>query len=838
MVTLQLHERFGGLKLKDEKGHRTAMWEHTRLLPRKNTSLNNDLEHSASDRATQDKRKMWPLLTLLLVLGLACFPTQANGLSANGSLNGNDYTNLTTANSGFHPDINGFNFENYGGGFPAINLTPIEMQRMFGDRVIESKTVDDKIILTHPARRWMDEANKAIEGGHCEGMAVLSALIYYNKTSPIRFGGSVAGDLHIEDDLLQREIAYWWATQVTTPGGSIRVNDSPNAVFDTLAETFKEGLKAKEWWVMGLYLPDGSGGHSVTPYAVEDMGNGTAKIWIYDNNIPKAKRAIEIDRRANTWKYLASISPDEPSELYVGNASTRSLEIVSTSSRLGLQNCDFCNRGNSSSINVTKGALLSLNRSQIWLDGIKYILVNDSYGRRFGFLSSGDFVNEIPGAEKIDLMFQMTGNIDHRAVYIVPANQDISIQVVGTTQQPVSLIILSKWNWDPVENSPSCMPGFTIGQPHYISYIDTYHWNNKKGTSAGGTISLRSNDGRLYGPWNVENKPGPDGTPNALWICHPNTIIPAGTYTVIDSDPDSWSQNSRSNHCGFCKVEGYPTDRELWIFGPGYDLGVLNPNDNDLIHLAFTSDGIKVTITGANDGAILGLGNIERFVGNAQRTLEMDWSGNLGSNPENTKQPGCAECENEGVCTGPDSCACPYGYTGKYCEEPVCMLSCAHGTCIGPDKCRCDQGWSGPDCSTPISSGTPSSACPKGTKECNGACIDSSACCGGCPEGQTCDSGQCVTPPLTCPNGCSDHGICVEGGCDCGSGWSGTDCSTPVCTPSCENGGTCVGPDQCDCTSGWTGPGCSYCLSNVACHGICCPEGSFCGEIGCTGPPT
>ncbi|XP_070570755.1 multiple epidermal growth factor-like domains protein 6 [Ptychodera flava] len=43
-------------------------------------------------------------------------------------------------------------------------------------------------------------------------------------------------------------------------------------------------------------------------------------------------------------------------------------------------------------------------------------------------------------------------------------------------------------------------------------------------------------------------------------------------------------------------------------------------------------------------------------------------------------------------------------------------------------------------------------------------------------------------------------------------------CSTPICSPCCENGGTCVSPNVCDCPPGFSGPRCSestnYCASN------------------------
>jgi hypothetical protein len=91
-----------------------------------------------------------------------------------------------------------------------------------------------------------------------------------------------------------------------------------------------------------------------------------------------------------------------------------------------------------------------------------------------------------------------------------------------------------------------------------ITYIDTYHWNYGQGTSSGGTITLRKDDGTEYGPWQVETKPGQGGVPNAWWIAYPNEVIPAGTYTIIDSEPETWSKNSESNDGGFSKVEGHP----------------------------------------------------------------------------------------------------------------------------------------------------------------------------------------------------------------------------------------------------------------------------------------
>ncbi|SFI31857.1 hypothetical protein SAMN05192551_1121, partial [Tindallia magadiensis] len=109
-----------------------------------------------------------------------------------------------------------------------------------------------------------------------------------------------------------------------------------------------------------------------------------------------------------------------------------------------------------------------------------------------------------------------------------------------------------------VLNRPTNPTQFTIQQPHQITKIETYHWNNQRGAPAG-SIGLQHADGTMYGPWTATARTGYLDTPNAYWFVEPNVTIKAGTYTVIDSDPDSWSHNSQSNNEGFARVWGNAT---------------------------------------------------------------------------------------------------------------------------------------------------------------------------------------------------------------------------------------------------------------------------------------
>jgi len=99
-------------------------------------------------------------------------------------------------------------------------------------------------------------------------------------------------------------------------------------------------------------------------------------------------------------------------------------------------------------------------------------------------------------------------------------------------------------------------PTFEVPSASTITKIETYHWNDAAGHGSTGTISLSADDGTVYGPWETAGRPGQGGVPNAYWAAVPNVALPAGSYTVIDSDPGTWSQNADSGGVGFAVVYG------------------------------------------------------------------------------------------------------------------------------------------------------------------------------------------------------------------------------------------------------------------------------------------
>ncbi|MBP9935716.1 MAG: tetratricopeptide repeat protein [Pyrinomonadaceae bacterium] len=116
--------------------------------------------------------------------------------------------------------------------------------------------------------------------------------------------------------------------------------------------------------------------------------------------------------------------------------------------------------------------------------------------------------------------------------------------------------VLNNGNIYGVSNGPTSPTAFKVTGKWVLTYIQTYHWNNATGMSPG-YISLTENSGTKYGPWRATGTPGQGGVRNAYWEVRPNVVLPPGTYTIVDSSPATWSQNSQSGGKGFAVVKGY-----------------------------------------------------------------------------------------------------------------------------------------------------------------------------------------------------------------------------------------------------------------------------------------
>jgi hypothetical protein len=158
-----------------------------------------------------------------------------------------------------------------------------------------------------------------------------------------------------------------------------------------------------------------------------------------------------------------------------------------------------------------------------------------------------------------------SGGLYAKAVLLTPVGLTPTASGPGPAfaSCPLSLpsggYIFDNWNICGVKNGPTKDTVFKIDAPYLITFIATYHWNYGSGALPGDKgISVKDTSGKVFGPWSVTTSAGSGGKANVNWECHPGIVLPAGTYTVIDPDAATWSQNDGSGNSGFARVAGSP----------------------------------------------------------------------------------------------------------------------------------------------------------------------------------------------------------------------------------------------------------------------------------------
>lgn len=286
------------------------------------------------------KRVLFAVASLLLAAQLGAAPALA----------------ALIVDGGFRPAANGFKFQNHGNTLagpvdaegnptqvPVTNLTAAEMIRFFGNQVCASGS-GQSCVLTPPAKQWMEQQNQSMDGGHCSGYSIMSALVYSGSVSASDFGAAAINDLNLAGNTpLQREIAYWAATQGLLPGGGMdSQNKDYDYVLDTLNAELAKPAAERQLFELGIQKRDQSGGHSILPYAIDSLGNNKFDVLVYDNNYPGREMRINIDRTAKTWKYATSADPSQAASDYDGDAASKTLFIRNVAARLLPQQCPFC----------------------------------------------------------------------------------------------------------------------------------------------------------------------------------------------------------------------------------------------------------------------------------------------------------------------------------------------------------------------------------------------------------------------------------------------------------------------------------------------------------------
>ncbi|MBI5373631.1 MAG: carboxypeptidase regulatory-like domain-containing protein [Sphingobacteriales bacterium] len=209
-----------------------------------------------------------------------------------------------------------------------------------------------------------------------------------------------------------------------------------------------------------------------------------------------------------------------------------------------------------------------------------------------------------PGDKKTEPTTTKPGNSNDKGVNPADASTEVKIFDNG--------------NIGGVSSGPSRSTQFSLAKSTFITRIENYHYFN--GGRKPGTIAIQHSNGQKYGPWQAYGILGQGGVQNAYWVVQPRIQLPAGTYTVIDSDPSTWSQNGQSKNCGFTTV---------WAPKENKQTGT-NPNDPGYtVEEVETGGGVtaeRIFITGDIDN--LGFGfpkGFDVFSGNSTSSHGYPW---------------------------------------------------------------------------------------------------------------------------------------------------------------------------------------------------------------------
>lgn len=346
----------------------------------------------------------------------------------------------TAADGGFGGTVGGyqfifkthsFAFENYVNSPGIVNLTPVEVRRMFGDAVCAGSLTADSCELTPAASKWLEATSNAMNGGHCEGMAVVAGLFATGALKASDFGAATAYELTLPGNTkLQREIGYWWATQTVAPTNTAETKGAQGITPTEVVSRIKKMVESGgEVWSIGLYKRDMSGGHAVTPISTEERG-GKQYIKVYENNLPNEIREFEVDPVANTWKYFASTNPNEPGATYDGDATTANLTLTPNSVRGQRQACPTCGTVEADGKSV-KGSAVSYR--EVNVSGDAHVLIADGSGHQLGYVA-GAFVNTFPGATTGPFKRAPTTYASvSDPTYRLPLNVPLTVTLDGTT---------------------------------------------------------------------------------------------------------------------------------------------------------------------------------------------------------------------------------------------------------------------------------------------------------------------------------------------------------------------------------------------------------------------
>ena len=236
---------------------------------------------------------------------------------------------LICADSGMRPTTDGFSFENWGGPVAEDAVDLNTAAALYGVESVCAEVQDNACTPLPGAQQWVEEMNASIEGGRCEGMAVMSQRFAVGLNSPSEYqdGATMVADLQRETSTVGADISRWWVTQ----------NLSTVAEFNYAAQQLTPTQIAQE---MVMAIRDQAGvtygfyfngqGHAITPIAIALREDGVLEVLNYDNNYPGQITTVTIDPSTEIWSYdMAATNAGVDADIWSGSTGTMDYTLMS-----------------------------------------------------------------------------------------------------------------------------------------------------------------------------------------------------------------------------------------------------------------------------------------------------------------------------------------------------------------------------------------------------------------------------------------------------------------------------------------------------------------------------
>ena len=237
---------------------------------------------------------------------------------------------LICADTGMRPVTDGFSFENWGGPVAEDAVTLNTAAALYGVESVCAEVQEDACTPLPGAQQWVEEMNASMEGGRCEGMAVLSQRFAVGLNTPGEYqeGATVVSDLQRETSYVGEDISRWWVTQGLSTVAEFNYAAqqlAPTQIAQDLVVAIREQAGA----TFGFYF-DGQG-HAVTPIAIALRADGVLEVLNYDNNYPGQITTVTIDPTTEIWSYdMAATNAGVDANIWSGTTGSLDYTLMST----------------------------------------------------------------------------------------------------------------------------------------------------------------------------------------------------------------------------------------------------------------------------------------------------------------------------------------------------------------------------------------------------------------------------------------------------------------------------------------------------------------------------